>query len=99
VPVSSLDELMNRYGHKQIDMLKMDIEGSEFEVIEDILQKQISIKYICLEYHRIGKNPIAKIQESINKLINSNYICIYANTKTMVFGFLRKDVYRNLLDK
>jgi len=96
VPVKSLDDLMKHHGHQEIDMLKMDIEGSEFEVIEDILNKRISVKYICLEYHRLGDKPIERIQESINKLVDSDYICIYANKRTLVFSFLRKDIHRNL---
>lgn len=98
VPVKSLDELMKHYKHQEIDMLKMDIEGSEFEVIEDLISKKIPVKYICLEYHRLGNKPIEQVQASIDKLIDSNYICIYANKRTLVFSFLRKDIHRNLLD-
>ena len=29
---------MNELGHKLIDVLKMDIEGSEYDVIENILK-------------------------------------------------------------
>lgn len=96
VPVRSLDEFMQLYGHKELDMLKIDIEGSEFEVIEDIIKKKIPIKYICLEYHRLGEKPIEQIQTSINKLTDNGYICIAGNTRTMVFAFLRKDVHQRL---
>lgn len=96
VPVRGLDDLMQQYGHQEIDMLKIDIEGSEFEVIEDLLNKKIPVKYICLEYHRLGNKPIEKIQTSIDALINNNYICIYANRRTLVFSFLRKDIYQIL---
>jgi FkbM family methyltransferase len=99
VPVDSLDELMKRFGHKEIDMLKMDIEGSEFEVIDDIISKNIAVKYICLEYHRIGQKPIEKIQTSIDKLINNGYICIAAHQRTLVFAFLRADVHQELRKK
>lgn len=96
VPVSGLDELMKRFGHREIDMLKIDIEGSEFEVIEDIINKNIPIKYICLEYHRMGEKPIERIQKSIDSLTSNGYICIAANKRTLVFGFLRKDVHQLL---
>lgn len=77
-------------------MLKMDIEGSEFEVIEDLIGKKIPVKYICLEYHRLGGKPIEKIQASINLLVSNDYICIAANKRTLVFAFLRKDIYQKL---
>ena len=96
VPVCSLEELMQEFGHQEIDMLKMDIEGSEFEVIENIVNKKIPVKYICLEYHRLGEKPIERIQASIDSLINKGYICISANKRTLVFAFLRKDIYQLL---
>jgi len=47
----SLSSLMNRYGLERIDLLKIDIEGSEFGVIESILREKIKITQICVEYH------------------------------------------------
>ena len=37
---------MNEYGHNKIDLLKMDIEGSECDVIEDMLNNKIYPKEI-----------------------------------------------------
>ena len=34
-----------------VDLLKLDIEGAEYDVIDDILKAKISIKQICLEFH------------------------------------------------
>jgi len=33
----TLDQLSAKYGHKQIDLLKMDIEGYEFDVFDSLL--------------------------------------------------------------
>lgn len=37
VELKTLQTIMEEFGHRQIDLLKMDIEGSEFKVIENIL--------------------------------------------------------------
>ena len=34
-----------------IDLLKIDIEGAEYDVIDNILSEKLSIKQICLEFH------------------------------------------------
>lgn len=51
VPCFSLSTAMQRNGHTHIDLLKLDIEGSEYGVIEEILARRIPVKQICVEYH------------------------------------------------
>ena len=36
---------------QKIDLLKIDIEGAEYEVLDDILSNQINVKQICVEFH------------------------------------------------
>lgn len=54
--VYRLDTLMKKYGHTQLDLLKMDVEGTEFSILEDIVT-QLNINQICIETHaRIFEN-------------------------------------------
>ena len=41
--VNCLTTIMRRLGHRHIDVLKLDVEGSEFEVIPDLIDSGISI--------------------------------------------------------
>ena len=50
VEVYSLKTLMKKLGHDRIDLLKMDVEGTEFKVLPQILGK-IDINQICIETH------------------------------------------------
>lgn len=43
--------IMRELGHTQIDLLKIDIEGSEFSVIEDVLNNNVPVRQICVEIH------------------------------------------------
>jgi FkbM family methyltransferase len=47
----SISSLMqeNRWPH--IDLLKMDIEGFEYAVIDDILAHRLEVRQICVEFH------------------------------------------------
>lgn len=67
LPVSTLDTLMKVNDHTEIDILKMDIEGFEYEVLFDILTKGIKIKQICVEFHLVDKN------KDILNAINEKY--------------------------
>ena len=39
VPVNSLEDWMQTFGHTHLDILKIDIEGSEYAVLEHWIQK------------------------------------------------------------
>lgn len=51
VPLKSFDDILEESRHTAIDVLKMDIEGSEYSVMEGILKSNCSIKQILLETH------------------------------------------------
>lgn len=83
VNVKTLKTIMNIWGHNRIDLLKMDIEGSECEVIEDMLNSEIYPKYLAVDFD-LGFNgenikDVEKCKITINKLIENNYELIYQN--------------------
>jgi FkbM family methyltransferase len=50
-PVVRLGTAMERLGHSRIDVLKMDIEGAEYGVIEDLVRTQIPVGQLLVEFH------------------------------------------------
>ena len=46
VNVKKLRSIMNELGHTKIDLLKMNIEGSECDVIDDMLKRKKFIQNI-----------------------------------------------------
>ena len=42
---------MQRLGHSRIDVLKMDVEGTEFDCVPDLLQSGIEIGQLLVEVH------------------------------------------------
>jgi len=51
VPCTDLVSLMKENGHRHIDLLKLDIEGSEYEVIDHLLAQRLPIGQIAVEFH------------------------------------------------
>ena len=47
----SLSTLLKNHGWTGIDLLKMDIEGGEYAVVDSILRDKIPLSQICVEYH------------------------------------------------
>ena len=82
VNVKKLRSIMNEYGHNKIDLLKMDIEGSECDVIEDMLKEEIYPKYLAVEFDNIEK------KENIKKLLEKNgYILLYQDNNNYVYKY------------
>lgn len=47
----SLSSWMAEKGWETLDLLKMDIEGFEYEVFEDILANDLDVRQVCVELH------------------------------------------------
>lgn len=51
VQVRRLPSLMRELGHDRVDLLKMDIEGSEYAVIDDLLASGLRPRQLLVEFH------------------------------------------------
>lgn len=50
-PVKRLSSIMRDLGHDRIDLLKMDIEGAEYDVLPDVLDAHVPVDQILVEFH------------------------------------------------
>ena len=69
-----LDQIFNKKETRQIDLLKIDTEGHEFEVLQGLNKKIKNVKWILIEFHHdeiyLKYNP-KKIH---NYLLKNNFI-------------------------
>jgi FkbM family methyltransferase len=90
-PVRRLQSTLAALGHERIDVLKLDIEGSEFEAIPDILASGIEIDQLLVEIHyhfpsrslRAGLRLIAQIQAA-------GFRCFHISPRGLEFSFVRQ---------
>jgi FkbM family methyltransferase len=82
-PVNRLLTLMKYNQHTYIDLLKIDIEGAEYEVIKDVISSGIMIKQLLIEFHhRFQEIGISQTITAIKNLEKYGYKLIYVNQKT-----------------
>jgi FkbM family methyltransferase len=71
VPLRRLATLMRELGHDRIDLLKLDIEGAEYEVIDDLLASRIPIGQLLVEFHHrfegIGPDRTRRAVRALNE--------------------------------
>jgi len=78
VPARRLAGIMQELGHTRIDLLKIDIEGAEYQVIESIIQDKIDIGIICIEFDESSSNHfdagyLDRIEQSLQRLIAASF--------------------------
>ena len=79
VPCITIKSLMREFGHESIDLLKIDIEGAEYGVLEAIMESGVSIKQIAVEYHNkvIPGFTAKQTMASLIRLYRLGYRLIY----------------------
>jgi len=80
---------MKENSHSKIDLLKMDVEGSEYDVLENMLDEKIFPKQILVEFHhRFVKIGIGKTKRIISKLNSTGYKIAKISESKLEYTFL-----------
>lgn len=83
--VKRLSDIMRENSHKKLDLLKLDVEGAEYKVINSIIEDKLDIKILCVEYdecfHPLDNNYSKRIRETISTIIQTGYslVCAQGN--------------------
>lgn len=100
VPMRSLTTIMRELGHDHVDVLKLDIEGGEYPVLEGLLAGDMPIRQIVLEFHphlinmqrhgrMIGRVGWDETAQAIARLREHGYRIFYVSPRGTEFSFLR----------
>lgn len=74
VPVRSLASIGAMLGHHHIDVLKMDVEGAEYDLMPSILHSGIAIRQITLEvHHNYASIPFSKTCDLVAMLRSAGF--------------------------
>lgn len=88
-----IDTMMKKNHHHKIDLLKIDIEGSEYDVLDDILNKNKNINQILVEFHpHLIKNGRKKTIELIKLMNLKKYSCFGVSDNLLEYSFIK---YKN----
>jgi len=91
-PAFSLSSIATRLGHTRIDLLKMDIEGAEYEVLEGLLASPFMPYQLLVEFHhRFPGIGISKTVDIIERLRNAGYKIFAISETGREVSFLRTD--------
>ncbi len=90
VPAYSLSTICGQLEHNRIDLLKMDIEGAEYEVLEGLLESPIKPRQLLIEFHhRFSGIGIEKTRDIIERLRADGYQIFAVSEAGREVSFLR----------
>ena len=90
VPAYSLSTISEKLGHKRIDLMKMDIEGAEYEVLDGLLASSIKPTQLLVEFHhRFPGIGLEKTADLIERLRGAGYKIFAVSEIGREVSFLR----------
>jgi len=51
VPARTMASIAEEFGHDRVDLLKLDIEGAEYPVLDALDLGPLGVRVLCVEYH------------------------------------------------
>jgi FkbM family methyltransferase len=91
LPVYRLTTIMKRLDNTGIDVLKMDIEGAEYEVLMDLLASGIRPRQILVEFHhRWPELGIERTRRAVRELNEAGYLIFNVSASGEEYSFKLK---------
>ncbi|MFB0923884.1 MAG: FkbM family methyltransferase, partial [Vicingaceae bacterium] len=95
VKMKSISSIMNNLKHQEIDVLKMDIEGSEYDVVENILESNVKINQLLIEFHdRFFDEKSNKSRATIKQLNKHGYQIFGVSKSKEEVSFIHKRIFK-----
>ena len=96
VPVESIGTISQKLNVHTIDIMKMDIEGAEYDVISNLKITNIRPKQILVEFHhRFLSDGVNKTKLAVYQLRSLGYRLFYVSSNGEEYSFIY-DPYKKL---
>lgn len=90
-PILRLATILGRLGHDRIDLLKMDVEGFEYETLRDIEASNIRPDQLLVEFHHgMYQATDADTNEAVARLGAMGYDLYFVSDTGREYGFVKR---------
>lgn len=91
VQMHTMKYIMDMLGHKHVDLVKMNIEGSEFAAIIQMLEEVEGIEQICVEFHhRFYSDGEIRLKNTLDSLQSHGYVLVNTSKSKKKMTFLKE---------
>jgi FkbM family methyltransferase len=94
VECKKISNIMSQLGHQRINLLKLDIVGAEYEVVDSLIAEKIFPDILLIEFdegslasffHRAEPDYFRRITDTINRLKSAGYILSFVDDWNTTF--------------
>jgi FkbM family methyltransferase len=87
--VRRLPTILDLLGHDHIDLLKIDIEGAEYDVLDDLLADSTRIDQLLVEFHHRWSGSPARTQRAIARIEECGLRLFHVSARGLEYSFVR----------
>jgi FkbM family methyltransferase len=92
IPVKRLSTIMRELGHDHIDVLKLDIEGAEYQALPDIISSGILPAQLLVEvHHRFNGVSVSDTKRLIRLLSQNDYAIFNVSDSGEEYSFIQRN--------
>ena len=90
VDVHRLTTVMGWFEHNRIDLLKLNIEGGEYAVIEDVVRSRILVRQMVVEFHhRLPGMHVSQTERAVECLNQAGFRIFNISDNGKEYSFIR----------
>ena len=79
----SIPSIMDELGHDRLDLLKLDIEGAEYEVLDAMIAAGVDVKILVVDVHRV--RDVADMGRAVARLRQNGYTPVHVHRTDVTF--------------
>jgi FkbM family methyltransferase len=83
VPARTLPSIAREFGHERIDLLKLDIEGAEYEVLDSLDLRHLGVRVLCVEFH--DDQGVRRMSSAVRSVVSRGYRVISVERTDVTF--------------
>lgn len=96
VTARRLSSIARELGHSRVDLLKMDVEGFEYDILADLVRSGPSVDQIVVEFHHhFDEIPVSRTTETLENLHRAGYRVFHVSPRGHEISLLHTSVLPN----
>ncbi len=90
-PIKRLSTIMREHGHRRLDVLKLDVEGAEYDVLDQLIAQKLDIDQLLIEFHhQLPGIPPARTARALQALRDGGWGVVHVAANLREFSLARR---------